>query len=277
MGGTNQFASFDIGFAAGAGGSVNVTGGQLAVTNGATVVGRLGSAQMTVSNGTLTVSSLVVTNNINGSVIDTNLFTLSAGMVNSAGAAVTNASLFQVGDGADAATYHLLGGVHSFANNLEIRNNATLSGCGTINGNVAVDVGGTVSADCGGTLTFTGIVTNNGTITAIGNTTLGFLGNVFNTGTIVATNGSAQFLGGVTGSGTILTNSIVTAQDIGLRIYDGTSNITIAAEVGTLTSALRIAKGGTNYGVILVDTNSANASRIRIRTSAGIKSLEKLP
>jgi len=47
----------------------------------------------------------------------------------------------------------LLGGIHSFTDGLRIRNNSTLSGCGTINGSVLVDQGGTVLADCGRKLT----------------------------------------------------------------------------------------------------------------------------
>jgi len=64
--------------------------------------------------------------------------------------------------------------------------------------------------------------------------------------------------------------------DCGLRIYDGTSNIAIACEpAGTLTSPLRIFKGSTIYGIVLVDASDPNASKIRIQTSSGIKALRK--
>ena len=64
--------------------------------------------------------------------------------------------------------------------------------------------------------------------------------------------------------------------DCGLRIYDGTSNIAIACEpAGTLTSPLRIYKGSSIYGIVLVPTSDSNASKIRIQTSSGIKALRK--
>ncbi len=66
-------------------------------------------------------------------------------------------------------------------------------------------------------------------------------------------------------------------EDIGLRMFDGTNIVTIAAEPsGTLTSPLRIAKGGTIYGIILVDVTDSDASKIRIETNSGIKALKKL-
>ena len=69
--------------------------------------------------------------------------------------------------------------------------------------------------------------------------------------------------------------------DAGLRAYDGSATIRIACEfpIGTnrLSSPVQFAKNGTNYGVILTDTNSANASRIRIQTSSGTKAWAKLP
>ncbi len=64
--------------------------------------------------------------------------------------------------------------------------------------------------------------------------------------------------------------------DIGLRAYDGTGIIKIACEpAGTLTSPLRISKNGTTYAVTLVDPADANASKIRVKTSSGIKALKK--
>jgi len=66
--------------------------------------------------------------------------------------------------------------------------------------------------------------------------------------------------------------------DIGLRLYDGTDIITIACEPpGTLTSPLRISKNGTNYGILLTETNSPDASKFRIQTSAGVKAWMKQP
>ena len=65
-------------------------------------------------------------------------------------------------------------------------------------------------------------------------------------------------------------------RDIGLRLSDGIQTIKIAIEpLGTLTSPLRIAKGGIVYGIVLVDTTDANASKMRVRTSSGIKAMRK--
>lgn len=69
--------------------------------------------------------------------------------------------------------------------------------------------------------------------------------------------------------------------DIGLRIYDGLAALKIAVEApgtgGQTVSALRVNKGGTNYGILLIPTNWPDASRIRIQTSTGTKAWRKLP
>ena len=65
--------------------------------------------------------------------------------------------------------------------------------------------------------------------------------------------------------------------DCGLKAYDGTQIIIFACEpTGTVTSPLRISKGGTTYGIILVDPTNASASKFKIQTNAGIKVLMKL-
>lgn len=64
--------------------------------------------------------------------------------------------------------------------------------------------------------------------------------------------------------------------DIGLRAYDGANIIKVACEPeGTLTSPLRIRKGSTTYGIVLVDSSDLNASKIRIKTNSGIKALAR--
>lgn len=65
--------------------------------------------------------------------------------------------------------------------------------------------------------------------------------------------------------------------DIGLRIFDGTEIVSIAAEpLGTLTSPLRIGKNGNTYGIVLVDPSDPLASKIRISTNSGIKALKRI-
>jgi uncharacterized repeat protein (TIGR03803 family)/T5SS/PEP-CTERM-associated repeat protein len=167
---------------------IQVNGGNLTVSSGALVVSQGGGpGTLTFNGGMITVNQLVLTNGGNSA------FTFNAGTLTSGGTFVTNNELFVVGDGTDAATFDLNGGVHNFFNNLEIRNNATLTGCGTINGNVTVDPGGTVLASCGGVLNFSGTVTNFGSVIAANGTTINFFGPVVNSGVIDAINGFAQF------------------------------------------------------------------------------------
>jgi sugar lactone lactonase YvrE len=97
----------------------------------------------------------------------------------------------------------------------------------------------------------------------------------------VAVDSAGNLYVGDAGNNTIRKGSPLSAIspgiDIGLRVFDGTGIIKIGAQSGTPTLPLRINKNGTSYSVVLVPTNSANASRIRIQTSAGTRSLEKLP
>jgi hypothetical protein len=69
--------------------------------------------------------------------------------------------------------------------------------------------------------------------------------------------------------------------DIGLRVYDGLAALKIAVEApgagGQTVSALRVNKGGTNYGILLIPTNWPDASRIRIQTTTDTKAWRKLP
>jgi T5SS/PEP-CTERM-associated repeat protein len=55
---------------------------------------------------------------------------------------IANGRVLTVGNGASTATLQLLGGTHTFANNLAIAANASLIGQGTIDGTVTVSAGG---------------------------------------------------------------------------------------------------------------------------------------
>jgi T5SS/PEP-CTERM-associated repeat protein len=177
-------------------GTLRVAGG---TGTGGLILGQNGQGRLLLDAGTVTVNRLVLTNGVNS------VFTFNAGTLTSGGTFVTNNQLFVVGDGTNAATFQLSGGVHSFANDLEIRNNATLTGCGTVTGNVTVDPGGNVTVDCGGTLTFTGIVTNNGAMHPINGSVLEFYGTMVNNGTIDITTGTTNFHGIFINNGTIVT------------------------------------------------------------------------
>lgn len=66
-------------------------------------------------------------------------------------------------------------------------------------------------------------------------------------------------------------------EDIGLRVYDGAKIIKIACEpAGVLSSPLRIQAKGITYSIVLVDPQDKRASKIKIKTKSGIKSLAKI-
>jgi uncharacterized repeat protein (TIGR03803 family)/T5SS/PEP-CTERM-associated repeat protein len=200
--------SLNVGAAPQSIGTVWVSGGQLLAASGSIVIGNgSGIGQLTISSGFVQASSLALTNGANSQ------FALVGGALNSAGTVVTNTQSFLVGNGSSAATFNLMGGVHWFGNGLEIANNSLLSGCGTVNGNVTVDSGAMVLANCG-ILTFTGIVTNYGTLLADGGSTLEAYGPVVNYGTIDAINGSTNFHAGFFNHGTILTAANVAVSQV---------------------------------------------------------------
>jgi uncharacterized repeat protein (TIGR03803 family)/T5SS/PEP-CTERM-associated repeat protein len=175
------------------------SGGELFVINGGTGLLAVNNGALTLNGGSVMVDSFVANNGANSGVA------FSSGLLSSAGTTVSNGQSFVVGDGIDAARFQLNGGVHSFANNLEIRTNAALTGCGTINGNVLVDAGGTVQANCGSTLDFNGAVTNNGNFAATGGTVLKFYSPVVNNGLIDGSGGDVQFFSTISNNGVILT------------------------------------------------------------------------
>ena len=149
-----------------------------------------------LDGGTVTVNQLVLTN-------ATGVVNFNGGQLNTAGTSVTNGQQFVVGDGATGANLHLLGGVHSFANGLRIRNASTLTGCGTVNGTVVVDPGGTVFVDCG-KLTFTGTVTNNYAMAANNYSVLESSGTLVNNGAILLYNGGTTNF-----HGTFINNGVI--------------------------------------------------------------------
>ena len=148
-----------------------------------------------LDTGTVTVGQLVLTN-------ATGAVNFESGRLDTAGTAVTNGQEFAVGDGTTGANFHLLGGEHSFADGLRIRNASTLTGCGTVNGSVTIDSGGTVYTDCG-TLTFTGTVTNNFAL-GIDGGLVEFYGTVVNNGGILLYNGGTTNF-----HGTFINNGVV--------------------------------------------------------------------
>ncbi len=235
-------------------GTVVVAGGNLFVTNStASAVLEVRTGSLTLNSGTLTIDKLVVTNSCGNLVFN-------GGTLNTSSTTVNNGSIVNVGDGVSVATLHLNGGIHSFANHLRIRNNATLSGCGTVTGNVLVDLGGTVLADCGGALNFSGTVTNNGSIVATNGTVLNFFGPVVNNGVINATDGTVEFYGGVVNNGTILPNSWTD----GNGKWETAGNWSVGSAPSTNDPADFITKAGNNTVTIDATTSGSFPSTLTI-------------
>ena len=190
-------------------GLIQMNGGIVTVTNQSgtcsLVIGQLGQGILTQNGGSLTVDQLVGVNGTNSQ------FNFNAGNLGSKSTTISNAQTFVVGDGVDAATFHLLGGIHTFSSGLRVRSSAAVTGCGTINGAVVIDPGGTITSACGaGTaLTFNGIVTNNGALLAVNGGTLEFYSPVVNNGLLNALAGHVKFHAGLVNNGVVLTNNTI--------------------------------------------------------------------
>ncbi|MGA2140672.1 MAG: hypothetical protein ABSH14_17610, partial [Verrucomicrobiia bacterium] len=206
-------------------GAVWITSGQLTMVNQPAIIGNSGVGQMSMSNGIVTAADMFVGNSssnpgtltlaggtltVNGIVLTnpSSQFIFSGGWLNANAITNANGQVLTVGNGVASATLNLLGGISSLGNGLHVSANATLTGCGTINGNVTIDSGGTVLANCGA-LTFAGIVTNNGTMRANSGSALESYGTVVNNSTIDIINGATNFPGRFVNNGTVLTASSV--------------------------------------------------------------------
>lgn len=186
------------------GNCLTVMGGALAATNAS------GKCRLNVYRGTFTLNGgrvdtdvLLVTNGANGVIV------FNSGDLRCRDAIVDNGQAFAVGNGLEAASYSVHGGTNYFANGLLIRTNATLSGYGTVDGNVLVQgqavvdgamsgsslalQGITVAADASSGLHFTGSVTNNGMLVAVNGGVLDVFGPMVNNGIIDIIDGSTNF------------------------------------------------------------------------------------
>ncbi len=121
---------------------VLIAGANLSVTNNSK------SGDLIVSSGTLTLNSGIVTVD---NLIVTNVsghFVFGGGTLNTSGTVISSGLPFVVGDGTNPSTLHLVGGSHSFASGLIISSNSSLTGCGTIIGDIVNH--GTIATNCGG-------------------------------------------------------------------------------------------------------------------------------
>ncbi len=126
-------------------GQATMSGGDVIITN-ASASARLEIAQgsFTLNAGNLTADLILLKTN-------TGQFTFNNGTLRAKSMTVSNDAPFVVGDGVNPATLELLGGVYNFANGLVISPNATVTGCGTVIGNVTNN--GTYNNSCGQTPT----------------------------------------------------------------------------------------------------------------------------
>ena len=155
----------------------------------------VGEGTLVLNGGSITVRAFLATNS-------SSFVTFSSGFISAWQTTVSNGPVFVVGDGIQAAAFHMLGGTNSFASNLWIRANALLTGCANVYGSTLIN--GTLIADCGGESVFAGTVTNTGTIIVQNGSALSFYGPVVNSGVIVATNGILRGYSTLQNNGTIL-------------------------------------------------------------------------
>jgi len=184
-------------------GQVTMVGGNLSITgSGNPGLLSVSSGGFTLNGGTVAADALVLTNN-------TGQFLFNNGTLQAKNAVVSNGAPFVVGDGIHPATLQLLGGTYSFANGLVISNNATVSGCGTIIGNI--NNFGTLATNCpsaGVTIT---TATKTGTTATIFFTTLAGSNHVLEYKNSLFDAMWTAILPGVIGNGTITNKADTTA------------------------------------------------------------------
>ena len=267
-----------------AGATVTVAGGTLIATNSVSgAVLRAGGANLlgtvTFNGGTITIDQLMLTNGA------ASVFNFNSGVLNVKTSMVANGSAFVVGDGVDSATLNLLAFSHTYGNGLSISSNATLTGVGTIVGNVTLANGAALSPGSGvGTLALANnLIVNNGAVlqydlgtnsdlTAVGaNLTLGGTLNINDAGGFgVGTYTLFTYAGGLTYNGV----AIGTTPNAGLyyAIDTGTVgqvnlDVTYTAPAGPVSGSSSVNDGdsGVSYSISSV----ANATNYTWTVPAG--------
>ena len=259
--------SFRLGSGSSSGGSSNNTllldsNARLFTTNPVTI-GHWSSATAPSCSNTATVQGGAVWDNGNasfvigsadGSVATGNMLSIMANSF------VTNISYLTI---TPTNTLYMQGGWIGVST---ATNSGTIQGCGTITGDVVVQPGGTVLADCGGALNFGGAVTNNGSFVAVSGTSVNFFGLVVNNGVINATNGSAQFYGGVMNNGTILTGPETNSWIDSNGKWEDAGNWSAGSAPSTTDLANVIANAGNNT-VTIDSATTTNAGGIHMLIS----------
>jgi hypothetical protein len=224
--GTAQIPGLHLGNAGGTIGTLTMSGGSLAVTRRALTVGSLegdtapctvdlSGGNLIVSNAAQNAGTLVSKGvvSLSGGTLQTDVLIATnaqaavqfmSGVLTTSGSAIANGASFTIGDGVRSAQMNLPAGTHFFANGLVVSPNASLViGCATLN--AAIINGGSVTVGCtNGTVLINGPFTNNGTLTVSNGAALVFNGLVVNNSTIGAdASSSVQFNGGMIDNGTV--------------------------------------------------------------------------
>jgi len=198
-------------------GTGSVSTGQVSVAGGNLTIGTPGRpASLAVSSGTFTLSQGSVSTDNLFLTNTTGQFIFTGGTLQANQAIVANGRPFVVGDGTSPATFQLLGGIYSFADGLVISSNATVTGCGTILGNISNF--GTLATNCGPagvTITFT---TRTGPTTTVYFTTLPGSNHILEYKNSLTDATWTAVLPGVVGNGSI-TNSADTNSATQNRFY----------------------------------------------------------
>ncbi len=132
-------------------------GGTLGLGSATVNNGQLFTVGNGTSNATLNLTASGTRTFANGLVFNTNATVIfGTGTLSSSATTNRNGQLFTVGNGSSNAVFNLLGnGTHSFANNLVIASNASLTGNGTIVGSVT-NFGNIAPGNSAGSLTING-------------------------------------------------------------------------------------------------------------------------
>lgn len=131
---------------------LTIDGGTLAITNPASNGAGVNEGTVVLNSGLFMVTPIGVS--------PTGNILFNGGTLQSGSMSYRNTNPFMVGDGTDAAVYQTLGGIHSFTGGLIISSNALLIGSGTVAGSPTIN--GNISVNNGGTIT---VGTNIGMIT----------------------------------------------------------------------------------------------------------------
>lgn len=191
-------------------GHVFMTGGNLSMLgNAKPAYLSIDSGDFTLSQGAITVDDLILTN-------QTGQFVFNGGTLQAKNATVANGVPFVVGDGVNPAILQLQGGTYTFADGLVITNNAMVTGCGTIVGNISNF--GTLSTNCAPNSVMITDTIKSGTNVTVFFTTLNGSTHILEYKNSLGDNSWTAILPGIIGTGGA-TNQTDTNATVSTRFY----------------------------------------------------------